>query len=121
MDDNYTQNSGQGSEQQNYQQQGNQQDNKRQMREEFYVKGNEVLEKVKEVVQKGNATRIKIKHKEKVLLDIPVTVGAVGAILAPYLAAFGVIAALATQCSLEIEKASNNQPNNQSDNNQPNH
>lgn len=86
------------------QQDSNQQDNMRQKREEFFVKGNEVLEKVKEIIQKGNATRIKIKHKDKVLIDIPVTVGAVGAILAPYVAAFGVIAALVTQCSIEIEK-----------------
>lgn len=87
-------------------QQQNQEDNRRQKREEFYVKGNEVLEKVKEIIQKGNATRVKIKHKDKVLIDIPVTVGAVGAILAPYLAAIGVVAALLTQCSVEIERES---------------
>jgi len=77
---------------------------KKRMKEEFQVKGNEVLEKVKEIIQKGNANRIKIKQNDKVLLDIPVNVGAVGMIVAPYVAAFGVIAALVAKCSIEIEK-----------------
>lgn len=82
-------------------------------KEEFYVRGNEVLDKVKEVIQKGNATRIKVKHNGKVLMEIPVTVGAIGAILAPYLAAFGVIAAVISKASIEIEKEGTQNNDNQ--------
>jgi len=79
-------------------------DKENQQKDEIYVKGNEVLEKVKEIIQKGNATKIRVKHNDKLLVEIPVTVGAIGAILAPYLAAFGVIAALLSKASIEIEK-----------------
>lgn len=75
-----------------------------QFQDQFYVKGNEVLDKVKEIIQKGNATKIRVKHDGKMLVEIPVTVGAIGAILAPYLAAFGVIAAVLSKASIEIEK-----------------
>jgi len=68
------------------------------------AKGNQLLEKIKELIRMGNVTRLRIKHGEMVLLEIPVTVGAVGAILAPYLAAIGVIAALVTRCTIQIEK-----------------
>mgnify|MGYP005840436161 CR=1 FL=1 len=75
-----------------------------QFQDQFYVRGNEVLEKVKEIIQKGNATKIRVKHDGKLLVEIPVTVGAIGAMLAPYLAAFGVIAAVLSKASIEIEK-----------------
>jgi len=68
------------------------------------AKGNQLLEKIKELIRMGNVTRLRIKHGEMVLLEIPVAVGAVGAILAPYLAAIGVIAALVTRCTIQIEK-----------------
>lgn len=68
------------------------------------AKGNQLLEKIKELIRMGNVTRLRIKHGEMVLLEIPVTVGAVGAILAPYLAAIGVIAALVTRCTIQIER-----------------
>ncbi|MCF6096855.1 DUF4342 domain-containing protein [Thermovorax subterraneus] len=68
------------------------------------AKGNKLLEKIKELIRKGNVTRLRIKHGDMVLLEIPVTVGAIGAILAPYLAAIGVIAALVTRCTIQIEK-----------------
>ncbi|KXG76648.1 Elongation factor Ts [Fervidicola ferrireducens] len=68
------------------------------------TKGNKLLEKIKELIRKGNVTRLRIKHGDMVLLEIPVTVGAIGAILAPYLAAIGVIAALVTRCTIQIEK-----------------
>ncbi|TYP53273.1 DUF4342 domain-containing protein [Thermosediminibacter litoriperuensis] len=68
------------------------------------TRGSMLLEKIKELIRKGNVTRLRIKHGDRVLLEIPVTVGAIGAILAPYLAAIGVIAALVTRCTIQIEK-----------------
>jgi hypothetical protein len=74
-------------------------------REEFSVSADNLIKKVKELIHEGNITRIIVKdEKGKVLLEIPATVGVVGAILAPWLAALGVIAALATKCTLIVEK-----------------
>ncbi|ADL08579.1 DUF4342 domain-containing protein [Thermosediminibacter oceani] len=72
--------------------------------EDLGTKGSMLLEKIKELIRKGNVTRLRIKQGDRVLLEIPVTVGAIGAILAPYLAAIGVIAALVTRCTIQIEK-----------------
>lgn len=74
------------------------------IKEEFTVKSSELMDKIKEIIQLGNVTRIKVKKGEKYLLDIPVTVGAVGVVLAPFVSALGVIAALVNHCSLEIDR-----------------
>lgn len=76
--------------------------------EEISVKGNELVAKIKEIIHKGNVTNIKIKKGDKVLAEIPVTAGAVGALLVPQLAGIGVLAALLTRCTLEIERRGNN-------------
>lgn len=74
-------------------------------KESFEVKGNELLTKIKKIVQEGNIRRITIKDKNgKELIVLPLTVGAVGAILAPALAAVGAIAALVTDCTITIER-----------------
>lgn len=73
--------------------------------EEFKVSGEDVIKTVKKLVKKGNARRIIIKNeKGKTLIEIPLTIGAVGAILAPALAAVGTIAALVTKCTIVVEK-----------------
>jgi hypothetical protein len=73
--------------------------------EEFSVSADNLIEKVKELLHEGNVTRIIVKdEKGKVLLEIPVTVGVIGVVLAPWLAALGVIAALATNCTVVIER-----------------
>jgi len=73
--------------------------------EEFSVSTDNLIEKVKELLHEGNVTRIIVKdEKGKVLLEIPVTVGVIGVVLAPWLAALGVIAALATNCTLVVER-----------------
>lgn len=73
-------------------------------KEEFFVRGNELVEKVKELVVKGNVTKIRVKQDDKVLVEIPVTAGVVGAVLAPQLAIIGAVAALVSKCTVEIEK-----------------
>ena len=70
--------------------------------EEFSVKSNEVVERVKEIVREGNVRKIRIKHDEKILMEIPVTLGAIGAVLAPQLAALGVLVAVVKRCTIEV-------------------
>ncbi len=75
------------------------------MREEFKVSADQLIEKVKELIHEGNVTRIIVKDDQgRVLLDMPATVGVVGVLLAPWLAALGAIAALATSCTLVVER-----------------
>lgn len=73
--------------------------------ESFNVKGDELLKKFKELVREGNIRKITIKDKDgKVLAVFPLTVGVVGALLAPVLAAVGALAALVTECTISVEK-----------------
>ncbi|NPV41319.1 MAG: DUF4342 domain-containing protein [Anaerolineae bacterium] len=73
--------------------------------EEFQVNGEELLEKIKELVHAGNIRRILIRNQEgRTLIDIPLTFGVVGALLAPQLAAIGAIAALLGSGSIVVER-----------------
>jgi hypothetical protein len=73
--------------------------------EEVKVQGDALLSKVKEIVHQGNVRRIKIKDGEgKTLIEVPLTVGVVGVLLAPVAAAVGAIAALAADYSIEVER-----------------
>jgi len=75
------------------------------VKEEFSVSADNLIEKVKELLHEGNVTRIIVKdEKGKVLLEIPATIGVIGAVLAPWLAALGVIAAFATNCKIVVER-----------------
>lgn len=73
--------------------------------EEFRVTGGEVLNKVKEVIHQGNVRRISLKDEHgKTFMEFPLTVGVVGAVVAPVLAAVGAIAALASNLTIVVEK-----------------
>ncbi|MFH0853546.1 MAG: DUF4342 domain-containing protein [bacterium] len=73
--------------------------------EEFKVSGDQVVEKVKQLINEGNARRIIIKNeKGESIIEIPVTIGVVGAIFAPALAAVGAAAALLTKCTIIVIK-----------------
>jgi CBS domain-containing protein len=75
------------------------------VREEFTVSSDDLIEKVKQLLHEGKITRIIVKDdKGKTLLEIPATVGVIGAVLAPWLAALGVIAAFATNCRIVVER-----------------
>jgi hypothetical protein len=74
--------------------------------EEFRVEGEKLIAKVKELFHEGNIRRVIIKDKEgKTVMEIPVTLGVVGFLLAPQLAAIGAIAALVTEATVVVEKA----------------
>jgi Domain of unknown function (DUF4342) len=68
------------------------------------AKGSEILDKVKELVAEGNVRRVRIRQKDHVIAEFPLTFGVVGALLAPVLAGIGAIAALATECTIEVER-----------------
>jgi phage-related minor tail protein len=74
--------------------------------EDMKVTGAQLKEKVKELVKEGNVRRITIKDKDgNVILSIPVTIGVIGAVLAPILAAVGAVAALVADCTISVERA----------------
>jgi hypothetical protein len=77
----------------------------------YHVSGDGLIGKVKEILNDAKVKRVVIKYdKDKVLLSIPVTWGAASAaalmVLAPWLAALGVIAGIVTRCTIEVEKTS---------------
>ena len=73
--------------------------------EEFHVNGDEVIGRIKALIHEGNIRRITLKNEEgKTLLEIPLTVGVVGAVLLPVWAALGALAALATKLTIVVEK-----------------
>lgn len=74
-------------------------------REEYTVTADNLVDRVKDLLHEGNVTRVIIKDvKGKTLLEIPATVGIIGVVLAPWLAALGVIAALVTNCKIVVER-----------------
>jgi DNA-binding Lrp family transcriptional regulator len=78
------------------------------VKERITVSGKNLVEKVKELVRQGNIKRVRLIHEEKVLIDIPLSVGAPVAVVtvlaAPVLAALAAIAVLVKDCTIEIEK-----------------
>jgi len=74
--------------------------------EEFRVDGEELIGKVKNLINEGNIRRVIIKNKEgKIIFEIPLTFGVVGALIAPQLAALGAIAALLSEATVVVEKS----------------
>ena len=73
--------------------------------ESFKVSGDELMSKIKEIIKEGNARRVIIKNeKEETIIEFPLTIGAIGVVLAPVFAAVGAIAALVTDCTIVVEK-----------------
>jgi hypothetical protein len=72
--------------------------------ETIKVEGGELLDRVKKIAHEGNVRRIIIKQGARTVAEFPVTVGVVGAVFAPVLAAIGALAALLTECTIEVER-----------------
>ena len=73
--------------------------------DEFQVKGEELIAKVKELIREGNVRRIVIDNEEgKTLIEIPLTIGVVGALFLPVFAAVGAIAAMVTNCTIRVQR-----------------
>ncbi|MGI6082520.1 MAG: DUF4342 domain-containing protein [Limnochordia bacterium] len=71
----------------------------------FETKGRELVEKVKELVKKGNVTRIRIKRDGQTVAELPVTAGVVGAVISPHLALLGSAVCLLGRCTVELERS----------------
>ncbi len=78
--------------------------------ETFKVEGEQLLDKMKELFHEGNVRRIVIKQGERTVIEIPLTVGAVTALLVPWLAAVGALAAYLTDCTIEVERTDQDPP-----------
>ena len=76
--------------------------------EKFTVSGSQLVEKVKQLIHEGNIRRVRLLHEGRVVLEIPLTLGApaavIGILAAPVLAAVAAFAALVTECTIEVEK-----------------
>ena len=74
-------------------------------KETFTVKGEQLLNKIKELVEEGNVRKITIQDKAgKEIMSFPLTFGVVGAVFAPILAAVGAVAALVAECTISVER-----------------
>jgi hypothetical protein len=76
--------------------------------EKFTVSGDQVMKKIKQLIHEGNIRNIRLIHKDRTIIEIPLSVGApvaaLGIIAAPILAAIGAFAALVSECTIEVEK-----------------
>ena len=76
--------------------------------EKFTISGSELVEKVKQLVHEGNVRRVRLLHGGRVVLELPLSIGApaavAGILAAPVLAALAAFAALVTECTIEVEK-----------------
>jgi hypothetical protein len=72
--------------------------------ESMKVEGGQLLDKVKQLVHEGNVRRVRIRQGDRVIAEFPLTVGLVGTMLAPMLAAVGALAALVTDCTIDVER-----------------
>jgi hypothetical protein len=78
--------------------------------ESIKVDGGELLDCVKKLVHEGNVRRIVIKQGTRTIAEFPLTLGVVGTVLAPVLAAVGALSALLTECSIEVERSEPGKP-----------
>jgi len=89
------------------------------IKEKFTVSGDQLLGKVKQLIREGNIRRVRIIHKDKTLLEVPLTIGApaaaIGIVAAPVLAAVGALAALVTECTIEVERVEKKDSDSQGD------
>lgn len=74
--------------------------------ESLTVTGSELIDTIKHVIHEGNVRKVTVKHEGETIAEFPLTIGVVGAAIAPALAALGAIAALVTDCTIEIERVS---------------
>jgi hypothetical protein len=89
------------------------------IKEKFTVSGDQLLGKLKQLIREGNIRRVRIIHKDKTLLEVPLTIGApaaaIGIMAAPVLAVVGALAALVTECTIEVERVEKEDSESQKD------
>jgi len=72
--------------------------------ETIKAEGQELIDKLEDLIREGNVRRIVIKQQNRVIAEFPLMVGVVGAVVAPVLAAIGAVVALAKDCKIEVER-----------------
>lgn len=73
--------------------------------EEFKIKGDELLGRIRELIKEGNVRHLTIQNSDgKTIVEVPLTIGVVGALIAPAAAAIGAIAALVTECTVTVTR-----------------
>jgi len=72
--------------------------------ESFKVAGGQLVDAVKKLIHEGNVRRVIIKHETHTVAEFPLTVGVIGAVLAPVLAAVAALAAVMKECTVEVER-----------------
>ncbi len=73
-------------------------------RERFAVKGGELIDRVKQLIHEGNVRSITISHDGREIASFPLTIGVITAVVAPVLVAVGALAAVLTECTIEVER-----------------
>jgi hypothetical protein len=71
--------------------------------------GDQVLSTINKLVEAGNIRRIRVRQKDKVVAEFPLTVGVIGTVIAPVLAAIGALTAVMTECTIDVEKVEQNE------------
>ncbi len=82
----------------------------RTFKESFRVAGDQLVDAVKKILREGNARRVVIKQEGRSIAEFPLTAGVIGAVFAPVLAAVGALAAVLTECTLEVERIVEEKP-----------
>jgi len=77
---------------------------KQRIEEDLTATVEDILEKVSQLIREGNIRKLMVRHKDKVIVEVPLTAGAVGAFLAPHLAALAIFSGLLTGCTITIER-----------------
>lgn len=79
------------------------------IKEQFTISGCQLVDRIKQIIHQGNIRKVRITHRERVILELPLSIGApaavAGILWAPLLAALGAFAALVTECTIEVEKS----------------
>jgi uncharacterized protein DUF4342 len=70
----------------------------------FKVDGTAVIDRIKEIIREGNVRRVVVEHEGRTIAEFPLTVGVVGAVLAPVAAAIGALVALLKDCTIHVER-----------------
>jgi hypothetical protein len=72
--------------------------------ETIEAKGDALIDKLRQLIAEGNVRRVRIRQHGRTVAEFPLTIGVVGALLAPVLAAIGAVAALVTDCTVDVER-----------------
>jgi hypothetical protein len=79
-------------------------------KETIQVTGAQLVESVKKIIHEGNARRVIIKQGDHTVAEFPLSVGVVGAVIAPILAAVAALAAVMTECTIVVERGDDSEP-----------